>query len=640
MTSKTSLINTFKTRLSHNMWSFLATFALFFFTNTLIILLTSFNSEVRDKYYSLQSTFDTMLYVDIYIGILCAIFISVGAFRYINSKSEVDLYNCLPIKRADLFKINFSVGIVNFLGGFLINFFVSLLVIIASVGMLEIESLQNIFSSMLIVIVSFISFYAVSVFACVITGNIFMSICTTIGFSIYFITISETIFGLIMTNSLYTYGLGNKYFTNITTPLLNVFNYNTSENIGITVLYFLPTIIIYSVLAFILYKKRPAENSSTPVAINIFKIIIKFMGVTGAMFLGGMIINSMFNYSHIDYYDFNFAIGAVFFGIIFHIAFEMLFELDFKAGFKNLHHFIMITLVVLGIHGAIETGIFNLDTYIPPKEIITNLTFNNVEIKDKETISDILEFMETESKNNNDNYDEVMAYDSFSYHSPNINIDMIGGFSYSLSYYNTFAYTEEIAEKIELSKGYIDEAYGYNFDISKANEYSYQIENTHNEISVEDFEQVFNLILKDKDKLTQEYLKENIPVAEINIYEKISENNYYKRDVAVYSVHEDAIKYLREELSYDPLPQPPSNDIEEIRIFDSIMRAKDSDSEYEVYITGKDVEKYLKEVIPSYQENYNYKHEYFRYKEVIEVYDNSTNEYLGYIPTEVYNSIS
>ncbi|MFI3226932.1 MAG: hypothetical protein R3Y09_05895 [Clostridia bacterium] len=395
MTSKISLVKITQQKLSQNIWLLAASILTLFFTSPLVIFMEICNKNWLEQYTSLEyyskDLCSTLMnnYATSIITVGAAFIIPLVLFKYINSKSEVDFYHSLPIKREKFFITNYILGLLIFIIPFLANTVLSMLIIRANVPFYS-EFTSNFLYFTLTIILGFIAIYSVNVFSTIITGNVFMSVATGLGFMFLLPTvvgISIENLNILLNNYYINYELTEFMWEN-TNPLfyvLDPYSLNSAKNLTGCIL----TALIYTIIAYYFYKLRPSENASNPVSLNFLKPIIKFIGVFGATILGGYIFYS-FNSQSVLWFFF----GALLVSFIVHCAFEIIYESDFKALFSNLRHFIVYAAIVVLVFTTIKFDFIGFDNKLPELSQI-----GHIEISNDSYISDDNTILICESKN-------------------------------------------------------------------------------------------------------------------------------------------------------------------------------------------------------------------------------------------------
>lgn len=391
----------------------------------------------------------------------------------------------------------------------------------------------------------------------VVTGNIFMAVCTAFGimFSpLVFTTIVITLCDMnykFMSYDAMDIVMDMWRWTipvfPLLKPLIGVGSTMIGEFIPGVILWILPTTVSY-----LCFMKRSLENAGQPVAVPIFRPIIKVLGVLGASSLGGM----LFGYSS----PFMFYVGALVIGIIFHMVFEVLFAGDVRVTFNNLLHFLFIYAVVALVFTVTYLDLTGFDERIEPVQDIESIIYNgDIEISDEASVAIIHGWMSDEIARYKSQVEpsvEVIPESQIRNIHQELTINLKDGTSYNRSYY-FYNIGEEGISAIETSEEYIEQRFTYNLtdtdkeEIKVAGKDTQEMSNwstphadlnyASGELTGEEFINIYDMLEAKKDLLTPEYIRNNTPVLSIWIYNRID-----NRDIRLYvfDINEDVLEYL------------------------------------------------------------------------------------------------
>lgn len=479
----------------------------------------------------------------------------ISMFKYLNSKSEVDLLHSLPIKRQKIFITRYITGIICYIVPYIINLIFCILFVTLAGGF-ELELIVYPFRALFYELLFFLSLYSFVAFATIISGNVFMSFYTSCIFIFAPILFTLIHFGLcdIYINF---FAYSEEIFINVSTytnPFFVMFNYYDNFNAYYRVLDIdaiqnlvgiIFQIVVMFTLAYFSFIHRKSENSSNPIALSVFKPVIKAVSVLCAGCYGGVLFMSI-----LDSELFGFLIGAFIVGIIIHMFIEVLFDLDIRSLRKNLKHFgvcygcifIFIMSVFFDLTGYATRTVNSSD--------IASITYQGYELKDAESIETINNYIKR----------VVKTVDEKTYRTSNVSNHYLGeteitlknGSSYKRDYYtNKEFFTDDEIIKIETTKEYIIQMNGYTLQTEdfinvkkEANEIYVNLTNGTKTIKYEDFYRAYNSALENIDLLTPEYLAENMPIANImNIYYTANNERKFIK-VNLYDIQKEALEIL------------------------------------------------------------------------------------------------
>lgn len=494
---------------------------------------------------------------------------AIDGFRYLNSKSEVDMYHSLPITRNNIFIVRYVVGIIYFLIPFLINILLFVLIGVFS-GYGDTLNFTEVAKVVIYNILLFTSSYSFGVFATVITGNVFLMFCVWLGFMVFlpanYLAISNMLYYF-----LDFFILDNTIFYEVIEKTVPFIAYQEKYAIALVI-----QTVVMGILAYVCFNKRPSENSSNPIAINIFKPIIKNIGVVSAILVGGNLA-MMFSGEYILV----FLIGGGIIGLIVNSAFEMLFALDVKMGFKNIKDFVIPMAIISLCVVFIKIDVLGYSDKIAPLEDIESITYNKIEITDSTSIKLLHDYMEnvingTEIKENIIDGSEVTKY--YGELLNELTVNLKNGTSYKRQYKaingrNQVELPIDYINYIEaINEEYVIKYNNYNIteEEIKSGKYFYfqhhgfyDDDTIKREMELEKFLEVYEAILEENHKLTGEYLLSNPLCAKIEFTIPTTDKNnmgyidgeytimYEYKSIPIYSIHEKALDILGVNKDYD-----------------------------------------------------------------------------------------
>ena len=384
MTSKNSSIKLFfkltKQDILKRIWCPIIIFILYFFYFDLRILMTidnmkkypdNYNHDI--SYFFVNDVFGESIVSHIFIICAIAFVCALSGFAYLHSKSQIDTYHSMPVKRLNIFfsKI-FSSTII-----FAVPFILHVIIVIGmsiSNNVFEMKLLTNAMNFTILSFIFFLLVLAVSVIAICLTGNIIISILATGVFFSYSVILNQLYMELLDTffiTYLSPYDTQNTWSFSPLGLLINIFN-----NKG-TFIYLNKTsfsysglnsqiifLLIYTVIALLIgavtYKIRPSDAAGNAIAFPKTEPLIKTAIVIPLSLVGGILIMES-SVGGIKW----FILGTMVFFVISCLTMEILFRLDVRGAFKHKLQFIINAVIVAAIVVAFKIDIFGYDTYIP-----------------------------------------------------------------------------------------------------------------------------------------------------------------------------------------------------------------------------------------------------------------------------------
>lgn len=284
-----------------------------------------------------------------------ATIIGVFTFGYLYSKSQVDLLHSLPISRKKIFLGKYLSGFLVYEIPLLFFTFIGLgMICVAGYGSMPV--VKSAFVGIITHTLGYLVCYSTAVLAVVLTGNYLTGICGVGCFQLYGMAVVG-IWEMILDSDSLTY---DAYHTNAWEKISKVSpagaygmlskwaefggdgKFRVSE-LSFWMLYVLGFMVIMSVLAYVLFLKRPSEGTTKSMAFPVTKPAIKVVIMSVATILGvemfALITKNSIGWK---------LVGLVFVALVLHILFQLLLEQDVKAIFKGFISS-MITVALAGM---------------------------------------------------------------------------------------------------------------------------------------------------------------------------------------------------------------------------------------------------------------------------------------------------
>lgn len=478
------------------------------------------------------------------LTVLAAGITAITLFKYLNNKAEVDFYHSLPVRLQEIFWSRYVFGIMTFAIPTFINLFISYL--LAYMGDFrglptEIEIITEFFR----MLGMYTSVYAFACFGTIVTGNVFLAACTSLG-------IMQAPSALLYL--VYVFGhLFIPFFYTDTVFIMNLVAYTNPIGYMLTgmasaessLLQFSLQAVVLTMLAFHCYKKRPSENSGTPVAIPFMQIVIKSLGVICGGSIGGVLVMLS-----IDETLFNFFFGSFIVSLALHIAFEILFTMDIKEGLGKKREFFILYGMIAVTVTVISLDITGYSSRLTETDQIEKIKFENVTYQEPENLA-LLNRWITNTVNGVQS--ESNGIEKYSV----VTITTKSGKEYSREYFPLNVNLDEYLA-VTTSDEYVRMSHNYNLteddfqkmeedfakDIERNSSYvalSVSTPSTTTHFSVEEFREIYAAILSENHKLTPDYLAENVPVVMIDY----CDYNWNREQIPVYPVHQTALQLMK-----------------------------------------------------------------------------------------------
>ncbi len=384
MTSKTLSINLIKNEFKNKIWLFLMTL----FASGIVpgSILMSIDRQIMWGYTSRGIAQILRGFVSVgTMGILFSVtgmIYSVICFGYLYSRSKVDLYHSLPLKRENMFFARLLSCLIPFVVIDTVMTVVETLIILVK-GFKGYGVIGIIWNTYAYSIVLFLLGFLIMTVALTLCGNILVGPILGIGLFVWWPVFDEVITWYIdycfQTGARYLYRQGFSWVRFILSPSTahEMLKPHISEN-PLSFVVLILEVLILLIIALRLYKIRPSECTGQSVCYNILQPVIRMPLVTMAALTGGI---------YIVFVSGNFMTAAwywsifVIVGVLTHMVIASVMKLDFKKMFSDWPQ-LVVSLVV----GAIIAVFFlydlsGHDRYIPDENKIksASIIFSDIE---------------------------------------------------------------------------------------------------------------------------------------------------------------------------------------------------------------------------------------------------------------------
>ena len=409
MTSKHCFSSMMKENMRHQIWLVV----LSILGNTLsmpaLYLLTVGGQEVYDNRYALAAhevsgfaTTQFMIPAGV-IALMGCLMVAVSGFQYLHSRKKEDLYESLPIKRRDLFLVNWLNGFLIWFVPFVCNLFVMYFMAFARYSRMkknyfayeiykravnDVEWLtgpQFFCKTMLTglaLVLAFLVVYNLVILAMTLTGNPIntLAVAGTIGVGVIgFVGLFNVMIQLYLETWMGEVPYGK---IAILSPLANLYRLAVFQaHSAPTALYvrvllenLLVAVLLFAA-AYLCYLKRPTEMAGQGLKSKYMRYPIQILVTVCAIMAGWILMTAVVESFGNEEFAAIWAIfggllaGAFVFGVL-----DIIFQLDFKAFFK--HKLLMLCTVAAGLLFCIgmATDLFGYDSYLPDKNNIAEMS--------------------------------------------------------------------------------------------------------------------------------------------------------------------------------------------------------------------------------------------------------------------------
>ena len=421
MTSKSLFFRRMKQDLEQRIWLPVIFFILAFLFLELP-LISSIDSWQRLENYAeyvntyLMNRFFSPGYAFTVITIGMAAVSALSGFTYMHSAKKLDVYHSLPVRRETLFVQQYVYGMIYYLVPMVIHVLLCLVICMAN-GLFGTAVLWQALWHILVQLLIYWSVYSVVITAVCLTGTLVVSVLGSVILMLYSLIVSLLKMSLMDRFFVTYYSLGDNIPAitpiHLITKMIEEMNWGDAEYLVYTdymgyYVKLLMMAVIYTVIALLLYKKRPSEAAGRAIAFPVMEPVVKTMVVLPASIVSGFFFSSIFSVSaHFSWFVF----GCVFGFVICCPLMDIIFQKDMKAAFSKPLQFVFNGACIVGIIVIFQFDLFGYDTYIPKKEKVEsyaislngfseiyldygnyyNYCLNNMEITDNESAGKLLE---------------------------------------------------------------------------------------------------------------------------------------------------------------------------------------------------------------------------------------------------------
>jgi len=359
---------------------------MFFVTLWIIPINTLFRVNIVPAYI-LSNSFSYQQYIIIPFCILMV----ARIFGYLFEEKATVFYHSLPYTRIGMFITKYITGYSLLV---LVLFAITIINVFIGIGNGYGEYTGVNFESFLYLAIETLYLYSLAVLIAVVFGS--KSTCYVMYIAVLFLAnLSLEIYNNILKCFLWGYYARFFHLEGVFL-ILSPFSVATNischkdmgdvifEEVGLTIVLQLISIVVFSVLAFLLYKIRKSENSGNVVTFKAFNIVFKVvfaLFVGGVMFFlfGSIIISNSTVITHIRVVS---GILLVFFVTLSFIIAEMIVAKRFNVFKAAYNRIICIIIVMIAFVAAMSFDIFGLENNLPDKEEVEDVSFAVEKVRD------------------------------------------------------------------------------------------------------------------------------------------------------------------------------------------------------------------------------------------------------------------
>jgi len=304
--------------------------------------------------------------------VVASVICGLSSFSYLNSRSKVDFYHGIPVRREKLYLANYLGGILYLAVPYGICLAIAVVVGMAN-GVSGSLLCPIAVRGYLLHMVYYTLMYTVTVIAAMMTGNLVIGLLGTAVFNFIVplaVSLVQGYYLMFYHTYLYVAGTNGDFFQwGIRISPLAEYIYQMEEADPLrpqaTLLAALGALGVSLVLAAVgcmLYKKRPSEAAGKAMAFHVSKPIIRII----LTLISGLGLGAFF-------WSIRSSMGWAVFGIlcgtvICHCVVEIIYHFDFKKLFSNWRQLAGCTVVVLAVFCVFRYDLTGYDQWVPSAE--------------------------------------------------------------------------------------------------------------------------------------------------------------------------------------------------------------------------------------------------------------------------------
>ena len=376
MTSRNYLLKSLKGNIRRNFWLMIL-FFLAFLAAMPVSTLTALDGArhiygISQVY--LRNTFINCIGNSLILVMVavCGALAALAVFFYLYSQEKTDFYHSLPLKREELFTVQFLSGFLMFLIPYIINVLFTLAVGFFYGGVDQ-TALGIIGAHSLLDVIYFLAIYGAAVLAILLTGNLFMGI---LGFMVLMF------YGPVLNMTFIQ--MNGRFFETLVQELnqsqgvfLSPFTAYIAGNAAVSNIEWLRNYLLYGViLALILilgniwiYRMRSSESFHKAIAFRKLEPVIKICIILPAALLVAL------SFSGYMYNQFLWmVVAALVLALVFSMIFDFLCTMDISRAVKPKVSTGVILAGLILILGGYRTDITGVDTFLPKEDRIASMS--------------------------------------------------------------------------------------------------------------------------------------------------------------------------------------------------------------------------------------------------------------------------
>ncbi len=312
------------------------------------------------------------------IGLFLGGYLAFDFFKYLHSKRQVDLFESMPVKKEMHFFVLFLSSFTCFVIPCVLTTGIEIGILYGT-GLGTTAMIQNMLWNMLCVFGAFLAGWATTALTMIMTGHTVIAALGVAAFSSYFPIIINYLFPTFASKFFETYVYNVSDALNYLSPASLVYKasynwrlWNIKEHWTYLLGCFVFAIAI-SLIAFLLFVKRPSEAAGRAMAFEKANSVIRILVVIPLSLYAGLFLSELASFGSGVWFIF----GILFVGFLVHGIIECIFNFDIKALFSKKRQFAFTALFCLAFVFIFWIDLFQYDNYMPKAENVKSIIINS-----------------------------------------------------------------------------------------------------------------------------------------------------------------------------------------------------------------------------------------------------------------------
>ena len=376
MTSKTSFFKFLREDVRHRIWVpalACVVFLLGLIFSTLTVQDLSFQAaNGMDSYLAarlvnqITCMYDHKNFLLTIVAVTGAIICGMQGFSYLTSKCQLDFYHSLPLKREKFFLIRWCNGVLFYAVPAFV-FSVLSCIMLAAFGFFSAPVLFSVVTGFLHNLLIFLLVYHSAILACMVTGNILVSLGLLGIMCIYTFTITKLVptFMSVYYDTYANFSSGLAEYLNYLAPgwlIVNLFNAPTVGLYVFTII-FVAALLAVSVLV---YRIRSSEAAGKAIAFSRLRSVLRILIVIPVALYIGLAFGQLAP----GFSAFWSIFGLLVFLVLTHAILEVIFDFDIHSAFHHRKEMLACAVFCVAFTSVFLTDVLKLDEQIPSQHSV------------------------------------------------------------------------------------------------------------------------------------------------------------------------------------------------------------------------------------------------------------------------------